>query len=82
MGLSGGPAAGRYTEEVNLPLSVLFFYIVLGMITTFSAWSVMPEEIESAIGLEEEEVQPALRAFLTVIFVLAWPILLVDLIRR
>lgn len=67
---------------MNLPLSLLFFYLVLGMITTSSAWSVMPDEIESAIGLEEEEMQPALRTFLTVVFVLAWPMVLVEMLRR
>jgi hypothetical protein len=67
---------------VNLPLSVLFFYLVLGMITMTSAFALMPEEIESAVGMEEEEVQPALRAFLAVLFVLCWPLVLVEIIRR
>jgi hypothetical protein len=67
---------------VNAPLSLLFFYLVLGMITKTSAFASMPDEIESAIGMEEEDVQPALRAFLTVLFVLCWPMVLVDLIRR
>lgn len=67
---------------MNIPLTVLFFWLVLGMITTTYAWVAMPEEIESAIGMEEEEMQPALRIFLTVVFVLAWPIVLVEMIRR
>ncbi len=67
---------------MNVPLTVLFFWLVLGMITASSAWASMPEEIESAIGLEEEDMQPALRVFLTVVFVLAWPIVLVEMIRR
>jgi len=75
--------SGGYTDGVNLPLSLLFFYLVLGMITTSSAWAVMPDELETAIGMEvEEDDRPALRMFLTVLFVLAWPFLLVDLIRR
>jgi hypothetical protein len=67
---------------MNVPLTVLFFWLMLGMITTMSAWMTMPEELESAIGLEQEDMQPVLRVFLTVVFVLAWPLVLVEMIRR
>lgn len=67
---------------MNVPLSVFFFWMVLGMATTMSVWLTMPDEIESAIGMEDEEMQPALRVFLTVVFVLAWPLVLVEMIRR
>lgn len=67
---------------MNVPLSVFFFWMVLGMATTMSVWLTMPDELESAIGMEDEEVQPALRVFLTVVFVLAWPLVLVEMIRR
>jgi hypothetical protein len=67
---------------VNVPLSVFFFWMVLGMATTMSVWLTMPDEIEGAIGMEDEDMQPALRVFLTVVFVLAWPLVLVEMIRR
>lgn len=67
---------------MNVPLSVFFFWMVLGMATTMSVWITMPDEIESAIGMEDEDMQPALRVFLTVVFVLAWPLVLVEMIRR
>lgn len=67
---------------MNVPLSVFFFWMVLGMATTMSVWLTMPDELESAIGMEDEEVQPALRVFLTVVFVLAWPLVVVEMIRR
>lgn len=67
---------------MNVPLSVCFFWMVLGMATTMSVWVQMPDELESAIGMEAEEMQPALRTFLTVVFVLAWPVVLVEMIRR
>lgn len=67
---------------MNVPLYACFAYMLLGMITTTSVWLSMPEEIEMAIGMEEEEVQPALRVFLTVVFVLAWPLVVLELARR
>ena len=42
----------------------------------------MPDEIEMAIGLEEEEIQGALRVFITAMMVIAWPIVIMDLMRR
>ena len=67
---------------MNIPLVFFFCYLVLGMITTAVLWDQMSMEIEMAIGLEEDEAQGFLRLFLTVIFVLAWPLVLWDVLRR
>jgi hypothetical protein len=67
---------------MNVPLIACFVWIVIGMITTTMAWLRMPDEIESAIGMEEEEMQPALRVFITVLFVLFWPLLLAEMLER
>lgn len=67
---------------MNIPLAFFFSYLILGMITTAVLWSQMSLEIEMAIGLEEDEAQGVLRVFLTVVFVLAWPLVLYDVIRR
>lgn len=67
---------------MNIPLAFFFSYLILGMITTAVLWSQMSLEIEMAIGLEDDEAQGILRVFLTVVFVLAWPLVLYDVIRR
>lgn len=80
---SSDPVGQRTKDlEMNVPLIVCFVYLMLGMITTTSVWVTMPEEIEMAIGLEEEEIQPALRVFLTIVFVLAWPAIVVELVKK
>ena len=72
----------RYTEAMNVPLMFFFTYLVLGMITTVMLWSHMEDEIDLAIGMEDEEIHGPLRIFLMVVFVLAWPIVLWDVVRR
>lgn len=67
---------------MNAPLLFSFAYLILGMLTTTFLWSSMQLEIEAALSLEEDEAQGALRVFLTVIFVLAWPVVLWDVLRR
>lgn len=67
---------------MNVPLVACFVYLALGMITTASVWTTMADEIEMAIDLEEAEIQPVLRMFLTVVFVLAWPVVIFELARR
>ena len=67
---------------MNSPLLFSFAYLLLGMTTTVVLWSQMAMEIEMAIGMEEDEFQPLLRVFLTVVFVLAWPLVLADVIRK
>lgn len=66
---------------MNTPLVFCFCYVICGMITTAVLWSQMSLEIEMAIGLEEDEAQGILRVFLTIIFVLAWPLVLWDVFR-
>jgi len=67
---------------MSIPLVFFFSYLILGMITTAGLWSEMSMEIEMAIDLEDEDAQGFLRMFLTVIFVLAWPLVLWDVLRR
>ena len=67
---------------MNIPLLFSFCYLICGMITTAVLWSQMSLEIEMAIGLEEEEAQGFLRVFFVIIFVLIWPLVLWDVLRR
>lgn len=67
---------------MNIPLLFSFCYLICGMITTAILWSQMSLEIEMAIGLEEEEAQGFLRVFFVIIFVLVWPLVLWDVLRR
>ena len=67
---------------MNIPLVFSFLYVLCGMITTAVLWSQMSLEIEMAIGQEEDEAQGILRVFLTIIFVLAWPLVLWDVLRK
>lgn len=67
---------------MNIPLAFFFSYLLLGFITTAVLWSQMSLEIEMAIGLEEDEAQGLLRVFLTIVFVLAWPLVLYDVIKK
>lgn len=66
------------------PVIMVFAYLVIGLGTTMVAWASMPEEIEMALGfdLEDEEDAPALRSLVTVIFVISWPVLLAEVIRK
>ena len=61
-----------------------FAYLVIGLGTTMAAWVQMPDEIEMAIGfdLEDEEDRPVLRYLVTVLFVISWPVLLAEVLRK
>ena len=67
---------------MSVPLMFLTTWLLLGMVTTMSAWSSMADELEIALGEEEEDIRGVLRVLLTVVFVLAWPIVVVDLLQR
>jgi hypothetical protein len=69
---------------VNVPLVLFALYLFLGMATTASLWITMPDELELAISmdLEDEDDRPVLRMILTIVFVVAWPLILVDVVRR
>lgn len=67
---------------MNIPLTFSVAYLFLGMLLTAQLWSSMAMEIEMAIGMEEEDVQGPLRFFLTIIFVLAWPVVLWDVVTK
>lgn len=66
------------------PLLMVFAYLVIGLGTTITAWASMSDEIEMAIGfdLDDEEDRPALRTLITVLFVITWPLLLAEVIRK
>lgn len=66
------------------PDLLVFAYLVFGLGTTIVAWASMPDEIEMAIGMDaEDEAQlPMLRTLVTAMFVLTWPVLLVEVIRK
>jgi len=67
---------------MNIPLTFSVAYLFLGMLLTAQLWQSMALEIEMAIGMEEEEVQGPLRLFLTIILVLAWPVVLWDVVSK
>lgn len=67
---------------MNIPLVASFVYLLFGMLTTLSLWSSLSDEIEAALEQEEEELQPALRVFLLVIFVMVWPAVVMEVARR
>jgi len=61
-----------------------FAYLVIGLATTMAAWAAMPDEIEMAIGfdLEDEDDRPVLRSVVTVLFVISWPVLLAEVLKK
>jgi hypothetical protein len=67
---------------MNTPLLFSFAYLILGMLTTSVLWTTMQLEIETALSLEDDEAQGVLRFFLTIIFVLAWPVVLWDVVKN
>lgn len=67
------------------PLVLMTFcYLVVGLATTIMAWMQMPDEIEMAItmDLDDEDDRPLLRSFVTVMFVLTWPMVLAEVIKK
>ena len=67
------------------PLMLMTFtYLAIGLATTSLAWAGMSDEIEMAIGfdLEDEDDRPALRSLVTVLFVMTWPVLLAEVLRK
>jgi hypothetical protein len=67
---------------MSLPLMFLTTWLLLGMVTTMSAWSSMGDELELALGEEEEELRGVLRVLLVAVFVIVWPLLVMDLLQR
>ena len=61
-----------------------FAYLVVGLATTMIAWASMSDEIEMAIGLglDDEDDRPAYRTAVTIMFVITWPVLLAEVLRR
>jgi hypothetical protein len=75
----------RYHLGVLSPIALMTFtYLVVGLATTIIAWAQMPDEIEMAItmDLEDEKDRPLLRGFITVMFVLSWPMVLAEVFRK
>jgi hypothetical protein len=69
---------------MNAPVLATFLYLMLGMGTTLAVWVLMPDEIEMAISLdlEDESERPLLRFILTVFFVIGWPLVLVEVLKK
>ncbi|MCP4503791.1 MAG: hypothetical protein GY822_28020 [Deltaproteobacteria bacterium] len=65
-----------------LPILFMSCYGVLGMGTTAVLWPMLQDEIEMAIGMEDEEMHNAMRISMMLAFVLLWPIVLWDVVRR
>jgi hypothetical protein len=61
-----------------------FSYLVVGLGTTIAAWAHMPDEIEMAISLDldDEADRGLLRGFITVMFVLSWPMVLAEVMKK
>ena len=61
-----------------------FAYLAIGLGTTMAAWASMADEIDMAIGfdLEDEENRPMLRYLVTVLFVISWPVLLAEVLKK
>lgn len=75
----------RTMVSMMSPLMLMTFtYFALGLATTSLAWAGMSDEIEMAIGfdLEDEDDRPALRSLVTVLFVMTWPVLLAEVLRK
>lgn len=57
-------------------------YLCVGLFTTTLAWVHNGDDIEMNILLEDEGDRPAVRSALAVVFVIAWPLLLAELIKK
>lgn len=57
-------------------------YLCVGLFTTTLAWVHNGDDIEMNILLEDEGDRPMMRSLLAVVFVLAWPILLAELLKK
>lgn len=63
-------------------LHYVFLWLILGMVTCASAFQMMSDEIDMAVGQEPEEFQSSLRTLIIVIGVLVWPLLLAEMLQR
>lgn len=65
------------------PLTVMTVaYLMVGLATTTLAWVHNGDDIEMNILLEDEADRPMLRSVLAVVFVIAWPLLLAELLKK
>ena len=74
-----------FVASLMSPMMLMTFaYLAIGLGTTISAWASMPDEIEMAIGfdLDDEADRPALRTLITIVFVISWPVLLAEVVKR
>lgn len=77
----------RYTVPVlpmlASPLMVMTIaWLCVGLFTTTLAWVHNGDDIEMNILLEDEGDRPAVRSVLAVVFVMAWPLLLAELLKK
>ena len=65
------------------PLMVMTIaWLCVGLFTTTLAWVHNGDDIEMNILLEDESDRPAVRSVLAVVFVMAWPLLLAELLKK
>ena len=79
--------ATRYNDRVEpvlaSPLMIMTVaYLCVGLFTTTLAWVHNGDDIEMNILLEDEVDRPAVRSVLAFVFVIAWPILLAELLKK
>lgn len=67
---------------MTLPFMFPVVYLILGMMTTSVLWTTMQLEIETALSMEDDDAQGVLRVFLTIVLVLAWPVVLWDVVKN
>lgn len=65
------------------PLTIMTVaYLMVGLCTTTLAWVHNGDDIEMNILLEDEDDRPMMRSVLAVVFVLTWPLLLAELLKK
>lgn len=69
---------------MSVPSFFLAVYLVLGMGTSLAMWMGKQDEIELALtlDLDDENDRPLFRMFLTLFFLLAWPLVVWDAFSR
>ena len=69
---------------MSVPSFFLAVYLELGMGTSLAMWMGKQDEIELALtlDLDDENDRPLFRMFLTLFFLLAWPLVVWDAFSR
>jgi hypothetical protein len=78
------PRGSRLMPTMSVPSFFLAVYLELGMGTSLAMWMGKQDEIELALtlDLDDENDRPLFRMFLTLFFLLAWPLVVWDAFSR